>query len=309
LELWLQPAFSGASGTLAAFYTPGTRFRFRLGQSVADLVLEASTLSQQHPASIARIYINDVFRKDIPLFVTITSGARMAIYINSVLIRTSSQFRITRSNLTGQLVTGTAPVSDDDWSGQLRGLAIYDRELTTAEVVQHYRAWTADDRPAAMNFRHTIALYRFAERTGNVVHNEIRPGIDLYIPPRYMILHQLFLERPWDEFRPTSSYLQDVLVNIAGFIPLGFFFYACVSLEQSIGRPSLVTIGFGAAVSLTIEILQSFLPTRNSGTTDLFTNTLGTALGVLLFRSRFVHALYSTVLDRITEGLISMKNR
>jgi glycopeptide antibiotics resistance protein len=113
----------------------------------------------------------------------------------------------------------------------------------------------------------------------------------LVIPAHYFVLHPGFLVAPWREFKPTWSYWQDFSVNIAGFIPLGFCVAAYFSTVEMINRPKATTIILGFVVSLTIEVLQVFLPTRSSGTTDLVTNTLGTAIGVMLYGCSFTQGL------------------
>jgi glycopeptide antibiotics resistance protein len=67
-------------------------------------------------------------------------------------------------------------------------------------------------------------------------------------------------------------------------MPFGFCFF----LHRRIVRPNRLTANFvfavfvGAAVSLTIEIIQAWLPNRVSSTTDLMTNIVGTLLGAVL---------------------------
>ena len=114
------------------------------------------------------------------------------------------------------------------------------------------------------------------------------------------MLNKWFLEPFWKEFRSGWSYWKDVGVNVVGFIPLGFFFCSYFSLVRGESKhPALATIALGFVKS----VLRSkfcrhfFCPTRDSGTTDLITNTLGTALGVILYGWSMRHNWFTRVGD------------
>lgn len=281
LEIWLQPDLPRDSNAILSFSTAENPLQLTLHQYISLLILQTGTPGKRTPAST--IGIDGVFHQGTLVFVTIAFGPQQtAMYVNGALSRTFSQSRIGK-DCAGQIVLGTSPVLDDSWAGQLRGLALYGQELTPDEVRHHYESWTTQGRPELSDQERVIALYLFTEHSGNVVHNSVPGGIDLYIPARYALVHQIFLCPFWEEFKFRRSYFKDLLINIAGFMPLGFFFYAYWSSVRPIRRAALVTTAFGLAVSLTIELLQSVIPTRDSGTTDLITNTLGTFLGVRLY--------------------------
>jgi glycopeptide antibiotics resistance protein len=103
-------------------------------------------------------------------------------------------------------------------------------------------------------------------------------------PEQYLIQDEALLKPFWREFALSQGYWESVLKNIVGLVPLGFFFYSWVSRRTSARRAALITTILGAIVSITIEVLQAQLPTRQSGTTDILTNTLGTWLGVVCYR-------------------------
>jgi hypothetical protein len=295
VEIWLQPDHSDSGGTVFAFYTPQNhKVVFAAYQSVDDLFLRRVTVDGQRRA-IAKFYIGHVFREDKQLFVTITSSAQgTVVYVNGALARTSPHFGLTSKDLTGQLLVGNHPLADDGWQGVVRGLAIYNRQFTAAEVLQHYDAWTTNQTAEIKN-QGPVALYLFNERMGDVVHDQMKSGTELHIPEHYLVLQAPFLELPWDEFQPSWSYCKNVLINIGGFVPLGFFVCAYFASVRRLDRAALVTIVLGAVVSLTIEVLQAFLPTRDSGMTDIITNTLGTAFGAMLYHCESVQALLTTV--------------
>jgi VanZ family protein len=289
LEIWLQLGSTSTSTTLLAFYTPEAPLQFLLQQYHALLILSRQTREDPNRSQI--IGTDGVFLKNEPVFITVTSGAEQSsMYVDGNLARSFPGVQIGKE-CAGKLVIGTSPMGKSSWSGDLKGLALYRHELTPAEVLRHYKTWTTEGRPELLGNERAIAVYLFNEHAGNIIHNDIHPGIDLYIPSRFTLLHQQFLEPFWKEFKPGISYWKDVLVNIVGFIPLGFFFCAYWSTVRPIKHPRMTTVILGFAVSLTIEVLQSYLPTRDSGTTDLFTNTLGTFLGVRLSTWKAARAL------------------
>jgi hypothetical protein len=284
LEVWLKPSLDD-SGTFLAFYWPEqTVVPFRLWQSHSYLGIQQTSLDQLHHAQRTKVYGADVFRRGKPVFITVSSGAAgTTVYMDGKLARQAPDLKLSSHDFTGQLVLGNGPMGSNPWSGQLKGLAIYDRELTGSEASQHYANWTMNAQTNLAKDKGLVALYLFNEGKGSVVHNELDAATDLLIPKRFFLLHQQFLESPWSEFRATWSYWANVGINVGGFIPLGFFFCWYFSSIRRLKRSVMVTIVLGFVVSLTIEVLQSFLPTRDSGMTDIITNTAGTVVGVMLF--------------------------
>ncbi len=297
LEIWFEPDFTAASATLFAFYAPGNPRQFSLNQSISDLALQSDIRDGRYRILTPRLfYVEDIFRRGKPLFVTVTSkGGQTSVYIDGALARTARKFPLSSQDFDGELIIANSPRVDNSWSGLLRGLAFYDQEISPAQVLHHYETWRERGRPDVSENERAVALYRFDERAGRVIHNQVPSGTDLYIPDRFLVLDQALLRPFWEEFRPAWSYWEDLLVNIAGFIPFGFLFCAYFSLAGRIRRPALVTILLGFTVSLTIESLQAFLPTRDSGTTDVITNTLGTCFGVWLYRLNHWRVLFARI--------------
>lgn len=288
VEVWVQPdRWSG--GTILAFYEPESRRLFALQQSLSDLKLETEVQDDENQTAKARLYAGEAFlpslRAKKPIFVTVTYGLDgTRIYLDGAFVEAAPRFGIPPDAFTGRIVVGDSPWQPDSFQGQIRGLAIYDAELADAQVSRHYLTWTTKGRPDITENERNTALYLFDERAGTVIHNHAAAGADLYIPERYTVADKISLEPFWKEFNMSRNYWKNNLMNVVGFLPVGFVFYAYFRVARPIRRAMLVTIAVGAATSLTIEVLQAFLPTRDSGTTDLITNTLGTYVGVLCYR-------------------------
>ncbi len=276
IEIWMRAVTPDESGTVLSLYRPGQRESLTFGQSLSDLEVRYGRGRQQH------FYVGDVFRTGKPVFAAIVFGTtRTAVYINGTLARTAAA--LPSETCSGRLIVGDSPRQQDSWSGEVRGLAVYSSELTAQSVWRHYQTWSTAGQPDLGADNRIAVLYLFDERSGAIIHNRARTSGDLVIPETYTVVDKIRLEPFWDEFDLSWSFCKNVARNIVGFIPLGICFCAYLAIGVRTRRAGLITVILGGLVSLTIEVLQGYLPTRDSGTMDLITNTFGTWVGVLLF--------------------------
>lgn len=295
IELWLAPNQSRGEHTILSFDSsvhPGVPFSLRQN---SDTLVVLRQIEDNHGTSRTTwLPVNGVFREKRPVFVTITLGSQdTLVYVDGVMAEGRSILGASTKNFTGRLIVANSPSVSDSWPGQILGLAIYGRQLTPAQVARHYKNWTKTQRPALAQDEAPVALYLFNERAGDIVHNQLDPLTDLTIPKRYFVLHSAFLAPPWREYHANWGYWEDFGINVAGFIPMGFCVVAYLLSVRATKRAAATTIVLGFATSLTIETLQAFLPTRDSGMTDLITNTLGAAIGVMLYRLPVTQRLLS----------------
>jgi hypothetical protein len=281
IEMWVRPAAGESFSTLLAFFGPDGDIGVSLHRSVTDLRLDRETGGKP-----IEWYAGKVLYDDRLIFLTFVFGSRgTTVYQDGAVIREIPQLRVAFGDCSGNLGVGHSSRGHSSWQGDLQGLAVYGLQLTADQVRTNYQSWQTSGRPDDRNVAKPEVLYLFQERGGAHVSDSGSSGISLTIPDRYLSIRRTWLQSPIIAFEPDWGYAEDVLINIGGFIPFGFVLRAFLTSNRKVRRTATWTVIGGALVSLTIELLQVYLPTRNSDLTDVLTNTLGTYLGAVIYLS------------------------
>ena len=106
-----------------------------------------------------------------------------------------------------------------------------------------------------------------------VAYASLRPFTDWRLPPEEI---RRFLTAPW----PPYITLDDVLVNIGAYLPLGFLL--AIALTRLGPRTAVLLAVAGAGLlSTAMEAAQTLMPTRVASNVDVLANTLGGLIGAL----------------------------
>jgi VanZ family protein len=280
IELWLRPAETRHLQMSAIFSIHGASddHDLSIAQLGPGLVVRGYFSDRDSGRQLRQLWFPDVCRSAQPIFVTMTSGQQGTfLYRDAKPQQPEGYVSLSPERYVGRLLLGHAPGGNTPWTGDILGLAVYGRALPADEVAQHYRDWLQHKPHLLQGAR---ALYTFDERAGEIVHNRSGSAPNLTIPPRFKPLHPTVLALP----HPFRLHRIDTVVNILGFIPLGLFLcaYLGVAKQYSARNAFVLTIVLGALTSLGIELLQVFLPSRDSSLLDLVNNVVGTTVGAFL---------------------------
>ena len=292
LEVLLRPAGVDSVHTILSFYIPNAPGGFRVRQYMDGLLVSYEFVDAEKRIRTTHFDVDHFFKPGELVLLTITSGPQgTVVYKDGRRAQTFSWFTISPVSLSGRMVMGTSGGRFEPWQGEVRGLSIYSRELTPAEALQDYADWTNRGGAGTADLHGAIARYAFTERTGREIHNSVTSGPNLEIPTMFRVPFKPFLSSPVKDFEANWDYLLHFVENIAGFLPLGLLGCVYFAGTRSRGRAILYTIIAAAFLSLTIEVLQAYIPQRESDITDIISNTLGASFGAVLAQAKMVRPI------------------
>jgi VanZ family protein len=216
-------------------------------------------------------------QKDVKRSIVVRSDTDgLTLFVDGTPVKTRPGvdfFLLSGRQEPGWMILGNSPSGENPWRGDLLSLSFYPIALSPREIESRVRT--------------PVIHYDFSEGSGAACRGGADPRHNLSIPSVFRAPAKEVLVTPWRIQEYNRSFWKDVFVNILGFIPFGFAVYAWLRKDGVRKDTSVMVIAvlLGAGISLFIERLQVYLPTRASSLTDVLNNILGTYVGARLFRT------------------------
>jgi len=222
------------------------------------------------------------------IFVTVISGiGGTSLYLNGQLVKNQKDMilKVPGGNSKSRLIIGNSIYGKDSWKGKIRGLAFYRNVFSGHRAALHYSEWMKEGNLRFAEIEKPWLLYTFDEKKGMIAIDHGTSGNNLTIPEKMTVFKKVFLQTSIEKLKTNNGFIEDFIVNLIGFMPFGFFFSALVFRFR--GKFPicfiLMAAGAGFLLSLSIESLQAWLPSRDSDAFDLILNTTGALFGSLIF--------------------------
>jgi VanZ family protein len=268
-------------GSILSYGLDYERMNFLVGQWRSGIELR---LSADHRGRAISFGEQDVFTTGNPTWFAMSyDGAVMVLYQDGkkIAARRTGPLTFNRWNSSYPLVVGSDAWGRSSWKGSIRTIAIFNRALQEQEIL------ALSGKPGDLA---PLICYAYADMDGpSIKDSGTPPPAELFVPHLFVPYQRDFLELPGTRHIKFTGRLMDIIINVAGFVPLGLI----LSLYYSQGngsfiRPLIMALIVGASTSLIIESSQAFLASRSSSMLDLVNNMIGSSLGVFFHHLRMV---------------------
>ena len=292
IEIWLTPGsyYHRGFSNIFSLYDDKQPEIFSFRQLRSSLNISKYRTPDKRRANYSWKWLGNFFFDGQRRLLTVTSDKnRTTIYFDGRKVQNFRNYSLMLSKKKAspnRIVIGNDPTGTQPWRGKIHGLAIYDHELHPERVFKHFEIWKNGSALPLSKEKDIVALYPMDEKNGQKIHNAVSNQYHLSIPIRFKILKKNYLKLSSNALKLDGLSLRDMYINILGFIPLGYLLtvnvFSFISSRASTWRLIFWAILGGTLLSLFIEILQAYLPTRNSSLTDLIFNAFGTGIGLIL---------------------------
>jgi VanZ family protein len=295
IEVWIETDHIGQTGPARIIsYSLNTLSRnFTVGQSFDQLIFRLRTSETDLNGTQPHLVVDNVFVGTGLLHIVVTYNfSEQLVFINGELRKKARFLKGDFSNWdpSHKLVIGNEASGGRPWLGKIFYAAIYNRPLYGREVRENYQAGLTGQKHKAAVHNHAFdgisARYLFDEAKGDRVFNRVnsRSRVPLVLPAFIRKKDKSFLSIP-ERFLSSSRYIDDFIMNVMIFIPLGFLVHA--TFRNRYGNTvwiSVIAAAAGIFFTFTVETLQYFSLTRDSSSFDIFANSLGMVAGVMCDR-------------------------
>ena len=286
IEIALKPLnYEEGFNFIFSLHNGNDRKQLLLGQW-RSWIIAMNEDDYDHKRRVKRISVNTASRSPATLFITITTGhSGTDVYFNGQLIKSKKDLtlRIPYGANT-RLILGNSVYGKHSWMGDIYGLAFYRHILTAQDAARHFKRWSYDQDFSFAKDKNPLALYYFDEKESTIALDHAGGDHNLKIPSRMPILKKKFLSSPWERNNFGKRQIEDIVLNLLGFIPLGFAF--TLTLRELGGgfvkKAAYVTFFICILVSLIIETAQTWILSRSSSQLDLMCNTAGSVIGIMI---------------------------
>jgi VanZ family protein len=273
-------------GRILSYSLDERRCNFSVDQLYDDIVLRIRTGEDQRPREIPveKLFEQNAERR---FFLAIVyDGNALSVFVDGERIVRQKLGTIDYDSWDKgyPLVLGSHPNGKYPWKGIFYHLTILDRTVT-AETLKNARTLFQD---AA-----AVLQYSFDEQNGTtVIDHGMLPPAPITVPAGFRPYERMLLQSPRDYWpEPRRPHLRDILANLIMYLPVGYLMALLVGHRHGSTIAVVAPILFALGMSFAIEVLQAYLPSRNSSTVDVLVNGLGSYLGVLAHHGGWVERM------------------